>query len=134
MFARFLEPRTEAAYAFFRVMFGLLFSFHGMQKILGLLTDHTPHVGSQLWVGGIIELTGGLLIATGTFTRCAAFIASGMMAVAYVQFHWKGAFDSHFFPAINQGELAVLYSVAFFFIACRGGGTVSVDALRSKKR
>jgi putative oxidoreductase len=48
------------------------------------------------------------------------------MAVAYIQFHWKGAFDAQFFPTVNKGELALLYSVLFLFIACRGGGKWSL--------
>ena len=52
------------------------------------------------------------------------------MAVAYTQFHWKLAGGSHFFPAINKGELAVLYSVLFLFIACRGAGPLSLDRRR----
>ena len=60
-------------------------------------------------------------------TRIAAFIASGMMAVAYFQFHWKFQFGSAFFPIVNHGELAVLYCFVFFYIACRGAGKWSVD-------
>ena len=54
-------------------------------------------------------------------TRLAAFLCSGMMLVAYVQFHWKFQFGPEFFPAINKGELALLYCFVFLLIACRGG-------------
>jgi putative oxidoreductase len=127
---RVLEPRTEAAFALLRIVAGLMFAFHGIQKVLGLLTPRTPPVGSQLWVGGVIELVAGFAIAVGLFTRCAAFIASGTMAVAYVQFHWKLAFGANFFPIVNKGELALLYSVLFLFIACRGAGPWSLDRRR----
>ena len=133
MFRRFLEPRADTAYAVLRIVSGLLFSMHGMQKILGVLAHSPPPVGSQLWFGGIIELVGGLAIAAGAFTRCAAFVASGTMAVAYVQFHWKLAFGEQFFPVINKGELAVVYAFLFLFIACRGAGKWSVDAMRLRK-
>lgn len=132
MLARFLEPRTEAVYAALRIVAGLLFSFHGMQKILGVLTEQQPPVGSQLWIGGLIELVAGLLIAVGLLTVWAAFLASGTMAVAYCQFHWKFAFDSNFFPAVNRGELAVIYAFVFLYIACRGAGIASVDGGRSE--
>jgi putative oxidoreductase len=56
------------------------------------------------------------------------------MAVAYTQFHWKLAFDSHFFPAINKGELALVYSFFFLYVACYGAGPYSLDALRAKRR
>jgi putative oxidoreductase len=134
MFRRILEPRAEAAYSVLRIVSGLMFSFHGMQKIFGVLTNFQPLVGTQLWIGGIIELLGGLAIAAGAFTSCAAFVASGTMAVAYVQFHWKLAGGARFFPAVNQGELAVVYAFLFLFIACRGGGKWSVDQWRSRSR
>lgn len=132
MFARILSPYTEVAYAALRVVTGLTFAFHGVQKLFGVLTDHAPPVFSQIWVGGVIELVGGLLIALGLFARCAAFIASGTMAVAYIQFHWKLQFDQNFFPAINKGELALVYAFVFLFIACRGAGSASIDRLREK--
>jgi putative oxidoreductase len=123
-----LEARQEHAFTLVRVVAGLMFSFHGAQKILGIMTASQPRVGSQLWVGGVIELVGGVVIALGLFTRCVAFVASGTMAVAYTQFHWKLALGDRFFPAVNKGELALLYCVLFFFIACRGGGPWSLDA------
>jgi putative oxidoreductase len=60
-------------------------------------------------------------------TRWAAFICSGEMAVAYFQFHWKFHLGAQFFPTINKGELAALYSFVFLFIATRGGGKWSLD-------
>jgi putative oxidoreductase len=104
-----------------------MLAFHGSQKILGFLSDFRPPVGSQLWIGGIIELIGGLLIMLGLLTRGAAFICSGMMAVAYFQFHWKFQLGSQIFPAINKGELAVLFCFVFLYIACRGGVKWSID-------
>jgi putative oxidoreductase len=132
MLNRLLEPRAEAAYAFVRVVAGLMFAFHGMQILFGVLTDSQPPVGSQIWLGGLIELITGIAVAAGVLTSWAAFLASGTMAVAYVQFHWKLALDARFFPAINKGELALLYCVVFLYIACRGGGRWSFDQGRSK--
>lgn len=125
-----LAPQTDRAFALMRVLAGLMFAFHGSQKILGLLSERQPPVGSQIWIGGLIELLCGLCIALGFQTRLTAFLASGTMAVAYTQFHWQGALGSKFFPAINGGELALLYCVVFFFIACRGPGPLSVDSKR----
>ena len=129
---RLLEPWTETTYALLRIVAGAMFTFHGVQKIFGVLQEHgAPHLFSQIWFGGLIELVAGVLIAVGAATRCAAFVASGEMAVAYIQFHWKFAFDSRFLPGVNKGELALLYSFLFLFIACRGAGRWSVDARRS---
>jgi putative oxidoreductase len=127
MLPKLLQPRAEAAYAALRIVSGLLFSFHGMQKIFGVFGASQPALFSQIWVGGIIELVGGLAIALGFFTVWAAFLASGTMAVAYTQFHWKLQLGKDFFPAINKGELAVVYCFLFLYVACRGSGKFSVD-------
>ena len=114
------------AYALLRIVSGLLFAVHGMQKVLGIMTDHQPPVGSQIWIGGLIELVGGLAIALGVKTRLAAFLCSGTMAVAYIQFHWQFRFGTNFFPVVNQGELAVIYCFLFLYIACTGPGRWSL--------
>ncbi len=123
-----LAKFSDQAYALLRIMTGAMFAFHGAQKIFGVLSEYPqPALGSQMWVGGVIELAGGLLILIGLQTRLAAFLSSGTMAVAYFQFHWKFQMGKAFFPAINQGELAVLYCFVFLYIACRGGGIWSLD-------
>lgn len=124
---KWLSRFSDPSYALLRIVSGLMFSFHGAQKILGILSEFQPAAGSQLWFGGLIELIGGFLIAAGFRTRGAAFLASGTMAVAYTQFHWKFQFGPEFFPTINKGELALLYSFVFLLIACRGGVTWCVD-------
>ncbi len=134
MLSRVLAPRADLAYAALRIVSGLLFAFHGLQKVFGVLSTFQPPFGSQLWFGGVIELVGGLCIATGAFTRCAAFVASGTMAVAYVQFHWKLALGTALLPAMNKGEPALLYSFLFLYLACRGGGPASIDRWRERRR
>jgi putative oxidoreductase len=116
-----LGKLTEPAYALLRIAAGFMFSFHGVQKLFGVLTTSQPAMWSLLWFGGIIELVGGVAIMLGVRTRLAAFLCSGMMAVAYFKFHWKFQGGAAFFPTVNQGELAALYCFVFFFIACRGG-------------
>ena len=127
---RWLAPHADRAYGLMRIVAGFMFTFHGVQKIFGVLSDHVPAVGSQIWVGGLIELIGGPMIMLGLFTSCAAFIASGTMAVAYIQFHWRFRLGVDVLPGINKGELAALYSVVFLAIACRGAGPFSVDSLQ----
>ena len=116
-----LEKYADYAYALMRIVAGFILMFHGAQKILGVLTESQPPVWSQLWIGGLIELVGGLAVMLGFQTRVAAFLCSGMMAVAYFQFHWKFQIGPNIFPALNKGELAVLLCFVFLFIACRGG-------------
>ncbi len=117
---KLLARYSDEMYALLRIVAGFMFAFHGAQKIFGLLGGFLPAIGSQLWFGGLIELAGGLAIMLGYQTRWAAFLCSGEMAVAYVQFHWKLQLGPDFFPAVNKGELAALYSFVFLFIATRG--------------
>jgi putative oxidoreductase len=124
-----LSPFTEKAYALLRIVSGAMFACHGLQKLFGMLGGQQAAMGSQQWIGGVIELGGGVLIAIGLFTSLAAFLASGMMAVAFFQFHWKFGGES-FLPILNKGELAALYCFVFLYIACKGGGHWSFDARR----
>jgi len=122
-----LRRFTEQSYSLLRIFSGSLFIFHGAQKVFGLLAAGTPQVGSQIWLGGLIELICGLAVFLGFQTRVAAFVCSGTMAVAYIQFHWKFQLGPAFFPAINEGELAVVYCFLFLYFACKGGGQWSLS-------
>ena len=126
---KFLSRHSETCYALMRVALGFLFAVHGAQKLFGVLDGHKPAMGSQIWMGGVIELLAGGLIAVGLYTRPAAFLASGTMAVAYTQFHWQLALDQRFFPVVNKGELAVVYAFVFLFIAAKGAGKPSLDRM-----
>ena len=118
----------ELTYAVLRIVAGTLFAIHGMQKLFGVLGGQTVPVGSQFWIGGVIELVGGALVAIGLFARPAAFICSGQMAVAYFQFHWKLDFSGYrWLPMINHGEDSVLYCFIFLAIAAAGAGRFSLD-------
>ena len=124
------ERYAPQIYALFRFVTGFLFTFHGLQKLLGLFGGQVMPAGSLPWIAGVIELVGGLLIAIGLLTRLVAFICSGEMAAAYFMYHQpQGAW-----PVENQGEPAVLYCFAFLYIATRGAGIWSVDAVRSGAR
>jgi putative oxidoreductase len=129
----FLSTRfAPYAYALMRIMVGLLFACHGSQKLFGFPPSGRPGppVGSLYWIGGVIELVGGLMIALGLLAPIAAFICSGEMAVAYFMSHAPGGF----FPIVNKGELAVVYCFVFLFIAAYGSGIWSLDSLFSRGR
>jgi putative oxidoreductase len=139
MLKTLLSPLSDRVYAAIRIVTGLLFSFHGMQKTFGLLWNPSwprPALASQTGIGGVIELVTGLLIAVGLFTRCAAFLASGTMAVAYWQFHVFANQELHgiarYLPGMNNGTPAVLYCFWFLYMACKGAGPWSVDAKREQ--
>jgi putative oxidoreductase len=126
---RFLAKLESPAYTAMRIVAGFMFSFHGLQKLFGWLTNEaTPAVFSQKWFGGAIELVCGVLICVGLGTRLAAFLSSGMMAVAYFQFHMKDDVANwHWLPIVNGGEKAALYAFVFLFIAARGPGKLALD-------
>jgi putative oxidoreductase len=126
----FLKPHAEKIYAALRIITGLMFMQHGLQKIFGLLVAGEPQPMPAFiqYGGGGIELVGGALVAIGLFTAPAAFLSSGTMAVAYFMVHA----GQGFFPVLNKGELAALYCWVFLFIAAKGSGIWSVDAARAK--
>ena len=120
-------------YALVRIFAGFMFLQHGAQKLFGVLgAEGAVPLASKMGAAGVIEFGGGLLILLGVFTSWAAFLASGTMAVAYFQVHWKFQLGREFFPAINQGELAVVYCFLFLFIASRGSGPWSFELRRRK--
>ena len=120
----------------FRIIFGLLYTIHGSQKLFGwpVAAPGPIAVGDwPLWWAGLIEFVLGILITVGFFTRIAAFIASGEMAFAYFYNHWpplKGGGTASFWPIENGGELAIMFCFAFLLIATTGAGTLSADARR----
>lgn len=120
-----LNRYADTVYCIMRLVIGLLFACHGGQKILGFPPGgHGAGEGLML-IGAWIELAGGFLIAFGFLTRPAAFIASGMMAVAYFMVHAKMGW----FPIQNRGESAVMYCFIFLFIFFYGSGRLAVDAM-----
>lgn len=119
----FLRRHEEKIYAVARFMTGTLFACHGMQKLFGAFGGSLGQGGPLMTVAGLIELVGGTAIALGLFTDVAAFITSGMMAVAYFTAHAPQGF----WPIQNRGELAVLYCFAFLYFSAHGSGVWSLD-------
>jgi putative oxidoreductase len=113
-----------------RIVSGLIFLAHGTQKFLsfpaGQMAGSGPAFAHPGAYAGIIELVCGLLIAIGLFTRPAAFLASGTMAVAY----WYAHAPQDFFPVNNGGDAAILYCFVFLYFVFAGPGALSVDGRR----
>lgn len=128
----FLGRYSTYIYALLRIVTGFLFMWHGTQKLFGYppaqLPPGTPppDLSTLMAIGGGIEFIGGLLIMIGLFTSFAAFISSGMMAVAYWGWHFS---TEAWLPIQNRGEAAVLYCFVLLYIASRGSGVWSVESM-----
>jgi putative oxidoreductase len=124
------EPRMLGI---LRIMTGLLFLEHGTAKLFDFphQPDHKAFVLMTLVPGiqGLLELVGGALLTVGLFTRIVAFILAGDMAVAYFMVHAP----QNFFPMLNRGDAAILYSFVFLYFFVAGGGAWSLDRLWARE-
>lgn len=123
----FMHSRSDVILSLLRFMSGLLVLQHGTTKFLNIPVGPMNNASAMSMAGaaGIIELIGGVLVVLGLFTRPAAFILSGMTAVAYFYAHAPRGF----YPILNGGELAALYSFVFLYLAAAGGGRTSLDRM-----
>jgi putative oxidoreductase len=121
----------DVALLLLRVVAGAMLMQHGGQKLFGFppSAGHpftgAPALFSQMWVAGVLEAFGGLLLLLGLLTRIVGFLLAGELAVAYFTAHAPRSL----FPILNMGELAVLYCFVFLFFAAAGGGRYSLDRL-----
>ncbi len=124
-----LSPQLRSV---LRIVAALMFLQSGTIKLFGwpmaMPDGQTLSLMSQVGVGGILEVVGGLLLLVGLFTRPVAFVLSGEMAVAYFQFHAPNGF----WPVVNQGQPAVLYCFIWLYFSAAGAGPWSLDALRKR--
>jgi putative oxidoreductase len=119
-----LSSLSGFALGVFRIAVALLFMVHGTAKLFGWPTGSPVAFGAwPMWWAGVLEISLGLLIAIGLFARQAAFIASGMMAVAYFWRH----FPESFWPSVNGGEAAVLFCFVFLLLVFLGPGRLTVS-------
>ena len=115
------EPRVLSI---LRIVVGLLFMEHGTAKLFGFPPSPMhPEPFQLFWFAGVIEMFGGLLVTVGLFTRYAAFVMSGEMAIGYFYSH----FPRNFFPLLNDGDAAVLFCFIFLYLFVAGGGVWSID-------
>jgi putative oxidoreductase len=118
-----------------RIVAALVFVQSGTVKLFAFPIGMPPGGStaaflSQAWIGGLLEVAGGALLALGLFTRSVAFVLSGMMAVAYFQFH----FPRGFWPAVNGGTSAALYCFVWLYLSAAGPGPWSLDEWRRGRR
>lgn len=119
--------------ALLRIVAALMFAMSGTIKLfawpMGMPPDGgTAAFGTQIWIGGVLEVVGGALMLVGLFTRPVAFILSGEMAVAYFQFHAPHGF----WPVVNGGVPAALYCFLWLYYSAAGAGAWSLDARRRR--
>jgi putative oxidoreductase len=126
---RILGRYADVFFTLLRIVAGFTFACHGAQKLFGVLGGARADK-PLMQLAGFIEFGAGVLIALGLLTGIAAFIASGEMAAAYFMVHAKGSF----WPIINKGELAVVYSFLFLYIAAHGAGKWSLDGALGRRR
>ena len=129
----FLDSYAPQIKSLLRIMSGLLFFSVGLAKIahfpmVPMFADAKPFVGLEGWAG-MIELVGGGLVALGFFSRIAAFVCSGEMAIAYFLGHWAIVTPNphSFFPVINGGAPAILYCFVFLYFAASGPGPWAIN-------
>jgi putative oxidoreductase len=128
--ANTLDRYAPVMLSIMRIVFALTFFAHGTQKILGFpASDMNPGAFSLPWIAGMLELFGGGLLILGLFTRPVAFVLSGLMACAYFLAHSPRGF----FPALNGGDAAILFCFGFLYLVFAGAGSLSLDALLSRK-
>jgi putative oxidoreductase len=121
------QSASNIALGAFRILVGLLFMTHGTAKLFGRPAGSAAALGAwPMWWAGVLEVVLGGLIAAGLFARPAAFVAAGMMAVAYFWVH----FPDSFWPNVNGGEAAVLYCLAFLLLIFTGPGVLTVSRRR----
>lgn len=137
------ERYAPVTYALFRIVFGYVFFLYGSQKLFGWFGGTQAPLMSLQGAAGVVETVGGLLIMVGLFTRAAAFLASGEMAVAYFYVHvmqlgqppmGPGGVLGLFIPQLNKGIDAALFCFAFLYIATRGPGIWSADHAMGKSK
>ena len=115
--------------ALLRIVTGLLFLEHATQKFFAFPVPFPMlPLPPLLMAAGVIELVAGALIVLGLFTRLAAFIASGEMAIGYFMMH----FPQGFWPVVNKGEAAIMFCFVFLYLAAAGPGAWSIDSARIK--
>jgi len=135
-----LNTYSPTVVSVFRIIVGLLFALHGAMILFGWPLNMKMPVGDwPAWWAGLIEFVTGVLVLIGLFTRPAAFVASGTMAVAYFWQHWLFNDGPHIFWPFddriggNGGELAIIFCFAFLLILFIGPGSIAIDSRRQRR-
>jgi putative oxidoreductase len=147
MFKKLFQTNDDAALLVLRLLLGIVFFPHGMQKLFGLFggpgfsgmmgmfTDKMGIPAVFAFLAIMAEGLGSLGLITGLLTRVAAFGIAVEMAVAVYMVHWQNGFYMNWFG--NQKgegfEFHLLVIAIGIALMIRGGGKWSIDRAISQK-
>ncbi len=129
-----LEGYHDSLYTVMRILAGLLFLQHGIQKLFGGLGgEAVSSLATLTGVAGFIEFFGGLFITIGLLTRVSALVSAVEMLAAFFYAHvyggiMEGAGWSAWVPIMNGGESALLFFAVFLIIIAHGAKQFGIDA------
>jgi putative oxidoreductase len=134
-FNKLLASGEPMVLSLFRIITGLLLFQYGVAKMFKFpVLPYFANIPPLITAAGAIELVLGAMLMVGLWTRPVAFILSGEMAFAYFMGHmFKNPAAPVFIPLLSGGNAAILFCFACLYLACAGGGPLSVDAIMKKK-
>jgi putative oxidoreductase len=126
-----LEKLKPLGLLLLRFALGTIFVYHGYPKLFthsresmqGFVRMGFP--GYFAYISGVLEFFGGLILAAGLFTRIAALLLTGEMAVALWRVH--GLFTSP--QDVHNYELPLIVAASCFALVTLGAGVISLDQL-----
>ena len=111
-----------------RIALGLIFFSHGYPKLAhqsagmqGFFVQHGLP-GYFVYIAGVLEVFGGLLLVLGLFTRGAALLLAIEMGVAIWKVH-----SSAGYLAVHEYEFPLAVMTGCFALATVGAGMISLD-------
>ncbi len=111
-----------------RLALGIIFFSHGYPKLAhqgagmqGFFVQHGLP-GNFVYIAGVLEVFGGILLVLGLFTRGAALLLVIEMGVAIWKVHSNAGY-----LAVNEYEFPLTLLTACIALATVGAGTISLD-------
>jgi putative oxidoreductase len=148
MWKKLIKTDNDVAMLVLRVMLGIVFYFHGMQKLttmyggygftgtMGFFTGKLGIPAFFAFLAITAEGAGWAGLISGLLTRVAAFGITMNMIVAVYMLHWQnGIFMNWFGNQKGEGfEFHLLVIAIGIVLMIKGGGALSVDRALSGKK
>ena len=131
-----LNKLRPLALLLLRLGLGIIFIYHGFPKLFTHMSEAAtafPHMGFPsyfAYIAGIVEFFGGCLLIVGLFTRIAALLIAGEMAIALIKVHLPQGGPL----AVGKYELPLALAVSAFTLVALGAGALSLDRLIFKDK